>query len=62
MCQYFMTLTSQSVVRLNANVMRSVAKEIKELSLAPPEGIRVIPNEKDVTEITAILDGPGMHG
>lgn len=54
-------LMSQSVVRLPAHVMRSVMQELKELSTHPLEGVKVIPNEKDVTEITAVIEGPGME-
>jgi hypothetical protein len=35
-----------------------VAKEIKDLILKPLEGIKIIPNDKDITEIQAIVDGP----
>lgn len=41
--------------------MRSVFQELKDLSTHPVEGIKVVPNEKDVTEITAIIDGPGVY-
>jgi len=42
-------------------VIKSVSKEIAELYSDPPEGIHLITNELDVTDIQAIIDGPGKQ-
>jgi len=39
-------------------ILRRVAKELKELSAQPIEGIVVYPNEADLTEVTATIMGP----
>jgi ubiquitin-conjugating enzyme E2 S len=36
-----------------------IAKELRKLSTEPPEGIKVLMNEDDVTDITADIRGPG---
>jgi ubiquitin-protein ligase len=38
--------------------LRSIIKETTELLQKPPEGIKLIPNEEDVTDIQAYIDGP----
>ena len=37
----------------------SVAKEIRKLTQEPMDGIKVIMNEEDVTDINAEIKGPG---
>ena len=44
---------------LAPHVIRRVAKELAELVSQPPEGIKVIPNEEDVSDIQAVVEGPG---
>ncbi|KQJ93604.1 ubiquitin-conjugating enzyme E2 22 [Brachypodium distachyon] len=44
---------------LPPNVIRQLAKELKNLDESPPEGIRVIVNDDDFTSISADIDGPG---
>lgn len=39
--------------------MRKISKELAELIKTPPEGIKLIPNEEDVSDIQAIVEGPG---
>lgn len=34
-------------------------REVVELSQNPPEGIKVILNEGDITDIQATIEGPG---
>lgn len=34
---------------------------MNELANDPPEGIRVIINEQDITDIQAVIDGPGEY-
>ncbi|PRP84866.1 hypothetical protein PROFUN_07520 [Planoprotostelium fungivorum] len=38
--------------------MRRIMKEVTELVEGPPEGIRVILNEEDVSDIQSLIDGP----
>ena len=38
----------------------SVAKELRKLSQEPLDGIKVVMNEEDVTDITADITGPGV--
>lgn len=44
---------------LSPQIIRRVAKEMAELVAQTPEGIRVILNEADVTDIQAVIEGPG---
>lgn len=46
---------------LRPNVIRQLAKELKSLDDTPPEGIKVIVNDEDLTIIFAEIDGPGVH-
>lgn len=50
----------QNVENLSPQIIRRVAKEMAELIAQPPEGIRVILNEADVTDIQAVIEGPCM--
>ena len=49
----------QNVENLSPQIIRRVAKEMAELAAQTPEGIRVILNEADVTDIQAVIEGPG---
>lgn len=49
----------QNVENLSPQIIRRVAKEMVELTAQAPEGIRVILNEADVTDIQAVIEGPG---
>ncbi|KAI1301214.1 Ubiquitin-conjugating enzyme E2 S [Halotydeus destructor] len=51
-------MASSNVENLSPQVIRQVTKEITELIHSPPEGIRTLMNEEDVTDIQAIIDGP----
>jgi ubiquitin-conjugating enzyme E2 S len=44
---------------ISGAVMKRIATEIKDLLDSPPEGIAVIPNDEDLTELTATIAGPG---
>lgn len=46
---------------LSPQIIRRIAKEVNELVTQPPEGIRVIVNDEDVTDIHAVIDGPGEN-
>jgi len=52
----------QNVENLSPQIIRRVAKEMAELAAQTPEGIRVILNEADVTDIQAVIEGPGKIG
>lgn len=43
---------------LSPVVITRVAREIRSILESKPEGIRLIPNEDDITDIRAIIDGP----
>ncbi|XP_011308911.1 ubiquitin-conjugating enzyme E2 S [Fopius arisanus] len=47
-----------NVENLSPQIIRRVVKEMSELVQSPPEGIRVIVNEDDVTDIQAVIEGP----
>lgn len=53
---YFFQISN--VENLSPQIIRRVAKEMSELASQPPEGIRVVLNEEDVTDIQAIIEGP----
>uniref|UniRef100_A0A1I8G0L6 E2 ubiquitin-conjugating enzyme n=1 Tax=Macrostomum lignano TaxID=282301 RepID=A0A1I8G0L6_9PLAT len=40
------------------SVVRQLSKEVKELLLHPPEGIRIVFNESNLADIQAYIDGP----
>jgi len=39
-------------------VIRRIVKEIKELTQNALEGVKIMPNEEDITDIQATIDGP----
>jgi len=39
-------------------VIRRIIKEIKDLTQNTLEGIKIVPNEEDITDIMATIDGP----
>ncbi|XP_029658042.1 ubiquitin-conjugating enzyme E2 S [Octopus sinensis] len=47
-----------NVENLSPQVIRQVAKELADLSSNPPEGVKVFPNEEDITDIQARIEGP----
>ncbi|RZF37805.1 hypothetical protein LSTR_LSTR007167 [Laodelphax striatellus] len=53
-----MSAMSSNVENLSPQIIRRVAKELQELVLDPPEGIKVTLNEEDVTNIQAYIEGP----
>ena len=40
-------------------VVSSLARQIRQLATAPPDGVRFYPSEKGLSEIDASIDGPG---
>lgn len=43
------------------SVVSSLARQIRQLATAPPDGVRFYPNEKGLSEIDASIDGPGKR-
>ncbi|KOC67521.1 Ubiquitin-conjugating enzyme E2 S [Habropoda laboriosa] len=58
MLHYNLLFQISNVENLSPQIIRRVAKEMSELATQPPEGIHVILNEEDVTDIQAIIEGP----
>ena len=52
-------LLQSNVENMSPQIIRQVTKELIDLQKNPPEGIKVIMNEEDVTDIQAIIEGPG---
>lgn len=40
-------------------MIRQVSKELLSLSQSSPEGIKIVTNEEDITDIQATIEGPG---
>lgn len=49
-----------NVENLSPQTIRQIVKEMHELQNNQLEGIKVKLNEADVTDIQAIIDGPGL--
>lgn len=54
-------MQSSNVENLSPQIIRQVVKEMHEISTNAPEGIKVQINESDVTDIQAVLEGPGSY-
>ncbi|XP_071949157.1 ubiquitin-conjugating enzyme E2 S-like isoform X2 [Antedon mediterranea] len=50
--------SSSNVENLSPQIIRRVAKEVMELMSDPPEGIKVLASENDITDIQATIEGP----
>lgn len=50
-----------SFENLAPQVSRQICKELQQLISDPPEGIKVILNEEDISDIQAVIDGPGKR-
>merc|ERR1719394_2118973 len=48
----------QNAENLNPQVMRLIGKEIQSLKIESMEGISVVLDDKDLTQVEAIIDGP----
>lgn len=44
----------------NPQTIRQISKEVKNLTTEQLEGIRISVNESNLTDIQAVIDGPGM--
>ncbi|XP_069783164.1 ubiquitin-conjugating enzyme E2 S isoform X1 [Narcine bancroftii] len=47
-----------NVENLPPHIIRQVWKEVSTLSAEPPEGIKIITNEEDITDLQATIEGP----
>jgi len=47
------------VENLSPQIIRMLTREVSDLVTDAPEGIRIITNEEDITDIQAVIDGPG---
>lgn len=56
----FCTFKISNVENLSPQTIRRLVREQEELIKDPPEGIRIVVNDSDVTDIQAFIDGPGM--
>lgn len=56
---YVCTSLKATNENLPPNVIRQLAKELKNLDDSPPEGIKVSVNDDDFTTIFADIEGPG---
>ena len=52
--------TSSNVENLHPQILKQVMKELRSLSCDPPEGIKILTNDEDITDIQATIEGPGM--
>ncbi|XP_046398325.1 ubiquitin-conjugating enzyme E2 S [Ischnura elegans] len=50
--------SASNVENLSPQIIRRIAKEMHDLANDPPEGIKVIFNDQDVTDIQAFIEGP----
>jgi ubiquitin-conjugating enzyme E2 S len=57
---YVLTAKSSSLENISPQVLRRVAKELSDLATSAMDGIKIIVNEEDITDIQALIDGPGM--
>ena len=48
----------QNAENLNPQVMRLIGKEIQSLKIESMEGISVVLDDKDLTRVEAVIDGP----
>ena len=51
--------SSSNVENLPPQVIKRVSKEVLELADSPPEGIKLLINEEDITDVQATIEGPG---
>lgn len=50
--------STSNVENLSPQIIRQIAREIADLTKDPPEGIKIFPNEADITDIRANIEGP----
>ncbi len=55
------TSSSSNVENLPPQVIKRISKEVIELTESPPEGIKLVINEEDITDVQATIEGPGKE-
>lgn len=50
---------NSNVENLPPHILRLVYKEVSLLSSDPPDGIKLFPNEEDITDVQVTIEGPG---
>lgn len=53
---------NSNVENLPPHIIRLVYKEVRTLTTDPPDGIKVFPNEEDLTDLQVTIEGPGECG
>uniref|UniRef100_A0A9L0RMX1 Ubiquitin conjugating enzyme E2 S n=1 Tax=Equus caballus TaxID=9796 RepID=A0A9L0RMX1_HORSE len=51
---------NSNVENLPPHIIRLVYKEVTTLTADPPDGIKVFPNEEDLTDLQVTIEGPGL--
>uniref|UniRef100_H9H5V7 Ubiquitin conjugating enzyme E2 S n=1 Tax=Monodelphis domestica TaxID=13616 RepID=H9H5V7_MONDO len=51
---------NSNVENLPPHIIRLVYKEVTTLTSDPPNGIKVFPNEEDLTDLQVTIEGPGL--
>lgn len=54
-------LQISNVENLSPQTIRQVMKEMQQMSETPLEGIKIQINDADVTDIQALIEGPGRY-
>uniref|UniRef100_A0A2K5CDY2 UBC core domain-containing protein n=1 Tax=Aotus nancymaae TaxID=37293 RepID=A0A2K5CDY2_AOTNA len=52
-------MQNSNVENLPPHIIRLVYKEVTTLTTDPPDGIKVFPNEEDLTDLQVTIEGPG---
>lgn len=58
----FLYVQNSNVENLPPHIIRLVYKEVTTLTADPPDGIKVFPNEEDLTDLQVTIEGPGECG
>jgi len=53
-----MAFSSSNAENFSSDIIRRVSKELKELTEEPLEGISVLVNDKDITDVQSVVEGP----
>ncbi|XP_063293254.1 ubiquitin-conjugating enzyme E2 S [Pelobates fuscus] len=52
------SVMNSNVENLPPHIIRQVYKEVSTLTSDPPEGIKIFPNEEDITDVQVSIEGP----
>eukprot|EP00696_Hemimastix_kukwesjijk_P014115 gnl/Hemi2/28044_TR9263_c0_g8_i1.p1 gnl/Hemi2/28044_TR9263_c0_g8~~gnl/Hemi2/28044_TR9263_c0_g8_i1.p1 ORF type:complete len:219 (-),score=79.26 gnl/Hemi2/28044_TR9263_c0_g8_i1:267-923(-) len=53
-----MSFSENISINIRPQVLNSITRELTSLTKSPPEGIRLVVNEEDITDIQAEVEGP----